>query len=633
MGFGPPYRIGAGRDVFFSGAANMSISLFLFLAWLMSLPHLQADEKHADNDWATIVQRIHARINREPEQVLAEVDPLIETALVEGNTAVALDLLTDKVWSARLASRYQEAIRAGELGIRMATEIGDKKRLALLYNHLGAVYWSLHDWSSAMDFWNRALELYEQIHEPLLQARTLNNIALIYQERKELHKAKKWLQRSLQTALRHHETEMLVVLYGNLGDVELELGNLEEAKVLYEKAQNLAAKLQDKRALAVITTSLARLALREADHERAALLLDQAWSLSRDLGNRRKQVEILRLQADIQLRQGKPERALELLERAKAIAADYGRINDQIVIYEQMARIHAEMGQWQQAYESLRKELDLSNRWLEQQKEHTLLRLQTQFEWQDQQRRLSLMQARQLFLEAEHDRDARERRWLLAAVLFFATLVVILGWILRQKVRLHAMVEAKNRELENIRRVLQAQARIDPLTRLYNRRAFMEKLRVEMSRMRRTKNPAGLALLDLDHFKEINDHYGHMAGDMILRGVASRMRNTLRDVDVLARWGGEEFIVLMPDTDLDTATRAAERLRRYLSSKPYEAGGKKIALTVTIGVTAIPYDCPDFQRVYKAVDEALYAGKTSGRNRVVSRAIQKTNCEDERDDA
>ncbi len=600
-----------------SGFAGPGRRLVFGIAlYLLASLAAQAEQR----DWAAVAADIHQRINTEPEAVLSEIDPLIQGALDAANTAAALDLLADKVWAARLVARYDTAIAAAERGIRIATKVADRQRLANLYNNLGGVYWSLQDYSSAMDFWTRAMKLRESLNDTVGLAKSLNNIALIYQERGDYPKARQWMHRSLQTALKLGSDEMLVVLYGNLGDIETELGNYDAAARYYNQAEQLAEKLNDRRARVVLAVSRARLALKQSQAELARQWLDAAWQWTRDLGNRRKEVEILRLYAELAEREQRPQDALEHLLLAERLAEQSGRTNDLIEIQEQLARIYAGQGQWRQAYEHLRKEVDLSNRWLEQQKQNTLLRMQSRFDWETQKRNLELLKSRQALLEHEHERDTRERRLLLAAVLFFASLVVVLGVVLWLKMRLNVIVQAKNRELEDIRKVLQEQARIDPLTRLYNRRAFMEKVEQEMRRMQRTGRSAGLALLDLDHFKQINDRYGHMAGDMILQGVAARMRTSLREVDILARWGGEEFIVLMPDTDLPTAIQAAERLRKFLSSKPYTAGQQKIPLTVTIGVTAIRPDCTRFRDAYNAADEALYRGKTSGRNQVVSQS-------------
>ncbi len=596
---------------------SQAVRCLVMLCLLMLAMPLPAAEAV---DWKEQAREIHQRINREPGQVLQEIDHLIEKAEEEQETALLLDLLADKAWAARLMSQYETAIAAAEKGIEIATQFGDQQRLASLYNNLAGVYWSLRDYGNAMDFWTRTLKIRERLQDEVGVAKTLNNIALIYQSRGELDKAAQWMRTALQTALRIDSKLMQVVILGNLGDLETGNQRFDTAGQYYEKAERLAEETGDTRARQTLAVSRAYWALQQGKLQEAEQYLDRAWALSRILANKRKEIEILQMRADLALLREQTDAAIAALLQAEQIAKTSGRIEDQIQLLDRLATLEAERENWPVAYRHLRKELDLSNRWLEKQKENTLLSLQTRFEWEDQQRKLKALELNQTLLEKENRQEVRQQQLLLFALIFFALLVLVLAWMLRQKIRLNAVIEAKNAELEAIRRVLQEQARIDPLTHLYNRRAFMEKIQQEIKRMQRTGHSAGLVLLDLDHFKQVNDQFGHVAGDMILQGVAARMRNVLREVDVLARWGGEEFIIMMPDTDLATASRAAERLRQHLSAKPYRAGHQKIPVTVTLGVTAIRPDCDDFQAAYHAVDQALYQGKAAGRNRVVTQS-------------
>jgi two-component system cell cycle response regulator len=132
---------------------------------------------------------------------------------------------------------------------------------------------------------------------------------------------------------------------------------------------------------------------------------------------------------------------------------------------------------------------------------------------------------------------------------------------------------------------------------------------------------AAVLLFDIDHFKQVNDTYGHAAGDDVLHELAARTINSVRSVDLVARLGGEEFVVVMPDTDIAIANAVAERMRLAVAREPFtvRAGGVKVPVTVSIGVTAATEggDCRD--GLLKRADDALYSAKTGGRNRVVIR--------------
>jgi len=156
-------------------------------------------------------------------------------------------------------------------------------------------------------------------------------------------------------------------------------------------------------------------------------------------------------------------------------------------------------------------------------------------------------------------------------------------------------------------------ALIDPLTGLPNRAAWGERLHDEVEQWQNHGKPLLIAMLDLDHFKRINDGYGHLAGDKVLKIIAAQLRKHLRPVDFIARFGGEEFVLLMPDTPLAAGVQGVERLRAAIEACPFHFKGEPVTITLSIGVSAFrPGDRSD--QVLKRADEALYQAKHRGRN-------------------
>lgn len=162
-------------------------------------------------------------------------------------------------------------------------------------------------------------------------------------------------------------------------------------------------------------------------------------------------------------------------------------------------------------------------------------------------------------------------------------------------------------------------ARTDALTGLPNRRETLERLRLELERSARSGHPVAVFMLDIDHFKRINDTWGHAAGDDVLVAVAQVARASLRRIDSCGRIGGEEFLVMLPETDREEALAAAERLRAAIADQAVIDGGQPMRVTVSVGVAihhpADPLPTPDL--LIQRADHALYAAKESGRNRIV----------------
>ena len=166
---------------------------------------------------------------------------------------------------------------------------------------------------------------------------------------------------------------------------------------------------------------------------------------------------------------------------------------------------------------------------------------------------------------------------------------------------------------------LNAMANTDTLTGLANRRDVLQHAHQELERAQRTKRPIAFLMFDIDHFKQVNDTYGHPAGDAVLRSVADIARSTVRHIDRVGRIGGEEFFVVLPESDRENALAAAERLRSAIAAHAFAVGAKYIAVTVSLGVAVSPVgsNTQSFNDYLAAADAALYDAKNSGRNRVV----------------
>lgn len=173
-------------------------------------------------------------------------------------------------------------------------------------------------------------------------------------------------------------------------------------------------------------------------------------------------------------------------------------------------------------------------------------------------------------------------------------------------------LENANRALREANEELRLLAATDPLTGAWNRRYFVRIAEREIRLSRRRGQPLSMLMLDIDHFRSVKDHHGFEAGDLVLVAFTHRLRSRLRSTDVLTRWGGEEFVVLLPDCWLDDATNVARSLRQRVAEEPFPPIGE---LTASIGVAELGDD-DDLESWLRRTDDALYAAKMRGRNRV-----------------
>ena len=178
-------------------------------------------------------------------------------------------------------------------------------------------------------------------------------------------------------------------------------------------------------------------------------------------------------------------------------------------------------------------------------------------------------------------------------------------------------LEARLREIQSLQAELQEQAMRDPLTGLYNRRYLNETLERELSRAKREAYPLCLLMIDLDHFKKVNDTYGHQAGDEVLKIFSALLRQSARAEDIPCRYGGEEFLLLLPKMPLEIARQRAEQLRTEFAARVIEFGEHRIRATLSVGIAAYPSHGSRPDDLTQSADTALYLAKQDGRNHVV----------------
>jgi diguanylate cyclase (GGDEF)-like protein len=219
-----------------------------------------------------------------------------------------------------------------------------------------------------------------------------------------------------------------------------------------------------------------------------------------------------------------------------------------------------------------------------------------------------------------------------AAYAFYGMLALLLAWavvafrtraLTRRQEELTrivaertAQLESEKAALEATRRELHIQATHDALTGIFNRAAMLEHLQREIARATRDRTPLGVLIADLDHFKSLNDNYGHLCGDDVIRESADRFRTAMRGYDIVGRYGGEEFLILFPGWDLSLAPRRVDDLLESIRSQAFEVGDCRIRLTCSIGVATFrpEIDSPSIREVLSRADTALYVAKNSGRN-------------------
>jgi diguanylate cyclase (GGDEF)-like protein len=187
------------------------------------------------------------------------------------------------------------------------------------------------------------------------------------------------------------------------------------------------------------------------------------------------------------------------------------------------------------------------------------------------------------------------------------------------RVRVHLKIKNLQDDLKRTNELLLELSNTDHLTGLFNRRYLMESLGKEVQRSLRTGGNLSMIILDIDHFKQVNDSYGHLQGDIVLQKVAQQLQKELRAYDIAARYGGEEFIAVLPDATLEAATFVANRVRTSVQATRFNGELSRLSLTISLGVAMFTQqECSTVDSFIKLADDALFRAKANGRNRVES---------------
>jgi diguanylate cyclase (GGDEF)-like protein len=316
---------------------------------------------------------------------------------------------------------------------------------------------------------------------------------------------------------------------------------------------------------------------RMGDLRQACRCYEQSLEVAETYGFRSEACQALCLLGDLYLEQEKEAKALELLQRAREAAAVLENPLLSIDVHRSLVAAHKRAGRFELALQCFEAYHQLKENLFSREADRRLKTLQVQHQVETARKEAEIYQLHTQSLQREILEKEKD--------------------------------QARLEELANT----------DPLTGLVNRRYFFKLAEQVFTEARRAHQPLAVIMIDIDHFKDVNDRHGHIAGDQVLCHVAERARANLRGGDVLARFGGEEFVLLLPNTDVTVARTIAERLRSRIQDQPLLLGYRSMPLTISAGIAGYEgYSSEQtFEKLLDQSDQALYEAKNAGRNRVV----------------
>lgn len=493
------------------------------------------------------------------------------------------------------------SLQAAQQAYQKAIELNDIARQARALRHQSIAYWYKDDYAKVVEQADKALTLFKQVGDKKGIAASLNTIATTH----------------------------------------LNLENYEQAKKSYREALDIALEINDRNRQATVLQNLGTVAIAQKELTLAEEYLLDSLEIRKQIPHVFNEMTLMANLAGVYRRTNKLNQSFEILDKLIAMATsenNFTRLGD---AYADYATTYVELGKLPEAIEFYLKAIEIAQ-------EHELLRILESTSkdlsntYQMLEDNKNAYQYFALYSNTREKRLSEENSKLLAeldakyemqknrAVILeqqsqleqekFVSKLYLFGLVASVLVAgmLFKIYWLKKRSADELHFL----SRTDNLTGLKNRRAFTETISEAFARFEESAEHISIIIIDIDNFKAINDTFGHLVGDTVLESVSKMIKATARENDFCARWGGEEFILYLPKSDLERASKIAERIRTIVEQTKIESTfiDKVLNVTVTCGVAQVR-ESETLETLTDRADKALYSGKTSGKNKVVLESI------------
>ena len=537
-----------------------------------------------------------------PEQGIAYADKGIAEARRIGYVEAEINFHFCRGANQEALTTPRDALADYDAGIALARSHENQRLVADGLTWRGSVQSLLGEHALALVDFLEAQKFYETSGAPVESEDNLFNIAVAYRRLGEEAQAREYLGKLLGLGEQRHDRAQQLAAHMELGFLESEAGNQAAAESHLRKALSFAHAVDSRSQGASIHLGLAQVDNLQGQYRQALDELAKAQPGFARTGDRSNRDMVLLQTAEAHAGLGQHATAIDEYNQAEKLLQQSGNLRYLAELLDARARSYQALGRLDLEVADLRR-LVKAREALDR-KAHsdnaTLMNYQFQTAQREQEnRRLATDRA---LKEQQLKSLERVRHWQRLALVLGGVLILMLLWLaLRQFLR---------------SRRLHRMAMTDPLTGIANRRHIEELARRALAHAGAHGEPLCVLVLDVDHFKAVNDAFGHAVGDQVLVRIAEACRQALRQFDVMGRLGGEEFLIVLPNTRLQVALQIAERLRRTVETLPLANLAPGLQSTASLGVAEADHEADDLSELVRRADTAMYRAKDAGRNRV-----------------
>ena len=531
----------------------------------------------------------------------------------------------------------------------------EEDRAEYLFNR-GIGYYNLNQYSNALEYLKLASRIYDKEDDKQNVARCYNNIGNIYNKLSIFNEAMEYHLLSLKLEEELNEKEGIISSLNNIGNVLKNIDEYEQALVYYQKALNISYEINNNISIAITLNNIGNIYLSQEDYASALSFHNRSLIIKKELkdhfgiatsynnigisfqglGSTAKALENYNLSLDmmkemkdgngiassyfhigiIYFEKGNEKKASYNLEKALTYAQNYDNKKIMSSCYKILAEIYSKQRDYLKAYTAITLFTELKDEMVSAQTQKAVAELQIRYETDKKEKEIELLKTNASIT----DYQSRVNEMFIIILVIIIIAVAVIGFFFysqyRQKANSNKTIEEQNTKLMEAYKKMEELAKTDALTGLANRRDMYQKIKHETDRFERNEKPFTILMGDIDNFKKINDTYGHDAGDHVLTSIAALMTSTMRKQDIASRWGGEEFLLLLPETDLEGGKIIAEILRERIKKESIKYNKHNLNVTITIGLSV--YDrIHDVNESIKEADKAMYLGKIRNKNCVV----------------
>lgn len=498
--------------------------------------------------------------------------------------------------------QYSQGMESIERALSIITTVNSPSDLAGARIIRGQIHYSLEQYKSALDDYLFAYHIFKSNDQKIALGTTIGSIAQLYSKTGEHEKSIEYFKESLELIDTEEQKLLASIIVYNIGVAYSRIDDMENAEQYYRRALRLSEELDDQVGVAYVWRELGKIESNKKNHQAAIDYYHRAFDILEQLKDRRMLTSLHIALAENYHASGQSKLALDRLKLAIKLAKSHDINEGLLSAYKAMSKIQEELGNYKQSLNSLKQYSEQMVEINAKQNQQSLNELKVKFSTEAKEAQNQLLSQTNAINQLEIANQVAQKRvlWLLVIVTLLVVALTLFG--LRRQTQL--------------RKRFSQLALTDELTKAPNRRSIVRYAKDQMKESNHSESSLLIGLIDLDNFKKINDTYGHDVGDEILKHFYQRAKEVLRQSDRLGRFGGEEWLLVMPHSSIEQIQFIFERIRNAVIRPKISALPKEFHLTFSMGICQ--YNGEDsWESLLKKADDAVYQAKSNGRDQWV----------------